>query len=72
VIEKIHETDSTIDPADLYTLPIDGQLYNFFYCIGEPEQCELPEHNAWYLYEALISILSFSTVIYIYSKTAWL
>ena len=44
-----------------YVLPIDGQVYNFYYCVGD--KCELPDDNL-FLYEALISILAFSTVNY--------
>ena len=45
-----------------YELPIDGQVYNFYYCVGD--ECKLPEDRGLFLYRALISILAFSTVIY--------
>ena len=50
-----------------YKLPIDGQVYNFYYCIGN--KCDLPKndphllHKA-FLYKALLSILAFSDVNY--------
>ena len=49
-----------------YALPIDGQVYNFYYCVGD--KCRLPENRAHiiqlFLFRALISILAFSTVSY--------
>ena len=45
-----------------YVLPIDGQVYNFYYCVGD--KCKLPEDNPFFLYKALISILAFSTITY--------
>ena len=49
-----------------YVLPIDGQVYNFYYCVGD--KCRLPENSPRmlqpFLFQALISILAFSTVIY--------
>ena len=50
---------STDNPVT--TLPIDGQLYSFYYCVGK--QCTLPE-NEFYLYKSLIAILAFSTIKY--------
>lgn len=44
-----------------YELPIDGQVYNFYYCVGKT--CELPK-NRLFLYKALMSILAFSNVNY--------
>ena len=44
-----------------YELPIDGQVYNFYYCVGKT--CKLP-NNGLFLYKALISILAFSNVNY--------
>ena len=43
-----------------YELPIDGQVYNFYYCKGT--KCKLPKHNPSFLYKALLSILAFSDV----------
>ena len=43
-----------------YELPIDGQLYNFYYCIGT--KCELPKNNTLFLYRTVISILAFPDV----------
>ena len=43
-----------------YVLPIDGQVYNFYYCVHET--CNLPTENV--LFKALLSILAFSTVSY--------
>ncbi|XP_065887043.1 uncharacterized protein [Dysidea avara] len=40
-----------------YSLPIDGQVYNFRYCMKQ--NCKLPEED-----EAMISILAFSTMTY--------
>jgi len=40
-----------------YSLPIDGQVYNFFYCMKK--NCKLPEED-----EAIVSILAFSTITY--------
>ena len=50
---------STDNPVT--TLPIDGQLYSFYYCVGK--QCTLPE-NEFYLFKSLIAILAFSTIKY--------
>ena len=50
---------STDNPV--ISLPIDGQLYSFYYCVGE--QCTLPKDD-FYLYKGLIAILAFSTVTY--------
>ena len=44
------------------SLPIDGNLYNFYYCVGE--DCALPDDDGFFLYRAVISILAFSTVTY--------
>ena len=43
-----------------FELPIDGQVYNFYYCIGA--KCELPRNNQFFLYKALLSILAFPDV----------
>ena len=53
---------SEVDVECNYSLPIDGNLYNFYYCVGE--DCMLPEDDEFFLYRALISILAFSTVTY--------
>ena len=53
---------SEVDVECKYSLPIDGNLYNFYYCVGE--DCALPEDGGLFLYRALISILAFSTVTY--------
>ena len=45
-----------------YELPIDGQVYNFYYCVGN--KCELPEDQGNFLNRALISVLAFSTINY--------
>ena len=45
-----------------HNVTIDGNLYNFYYCVGE--ECSLPNDNGFFLYKALISILAFSTVTY--------
>jgi len=45
-----------------YSLPIDGQLYNFYYCVGK--ECTLPNDGGFFLFKALISVLAFSTVTY--------
>ena len=45
-----------------YTLPIDGQLYNFLYCLGN--ECTVPEDGGLFLYKAVLSFLAFSTVSY--------
>ena len=45
-----------------YELPIDGQVYNFYYCKGT--ECQLPKikKHPFFLYKALLSILAFSDV----------
>ena len=53
---------STTDVKGAYNEPIDGQMYNFYYCVGE--QCMLPNDNGFFMFKAVISILAFSTVIY--------
>ena len=53
------------DKADIkseHSVTIDGNLYNFYYCVGE--ECSLPDDGGFFLYKALISILAFSTVTY--------
>jgi len=58
---KYRPSTTSTDDATVTTLPIDGNLYNFYYCVGE--QCTLPE-DGFYLYKGLISILAFSTPSY--------
>ena len=54
---------SQMDESDpYYILPIDGQVYNFYYCVED--NCILPDDNPFFLYDALISILAFSTITY--------
>lgn len=45
-----------------HVLPIDGQLYNFFYCLGT--ECTVPDDGGLFLYKAVLSFLAFSTVNY--------
>ena len=45
-----------------YTLPIDGQLYNFWYAVGP--HCKSPDDGKLFLYKAVLSFLAFSTVEY--------
>ena len=52
--------ESSATTNTYYELPIDGQVYNFYYCIGT--KCELPTNNPWFHYKALLSILAFSDV----------
>ena len=58
------QTDSKLIGKANYQLPIDGQVYNFYYCANE--ECISQVHNDpdSFLYKALISILAFSTVTY--------
>ena len=49
------------DNTYYYVLPIDGQVYNFYYCVGH--DCTLPKGDG-FLTKALISILAFSTLTY--------
>ena len=51
--------ENSATTSTYYKLPIDGQVYNFYYCIGN--KCELPK-NDFFLYKALLSILAFSDV----------
>ena len=50
------------DIKSKHSVTIDGNLYNFYYCVGE--DCTLPENDGFFLYRAIISILAFSTVTY--------
>ena len=67
---KIEFLRRKIDPkllykADIkseYNITIDGNLYNFYYCMGE--NCTLPDDGGLFLFNAVISILVFSTVTY--------
>ena len=61
---KSTATKAEISPINnsYYVLPIDGQVYNFYYCAKD--KCKLPEDNSAFLYKALISILAFSTISY--------
>ena len=45
-----------------YNVTIDGNLYNFYYCVGE--NCTLPDDGGLFLLKPLISILAFSTMTY--------
>ena len=61
-----HRCPDYVNSSDIssegHTLTIDGQLYNFYYCVGN--DCELPDDGNFFLYKALISILAFSTMAY--------
>ena len=50
-----------------YVLPIDGQVYNFYYCVGD--DCKLPKDDI--TFKALISILAFSTITYADDEPTW-
>jgi len=56
------EVFSKTDIKSEHSVTIDGQLYNFYYCVGE--ECMLPNDGGFFLYKALISMLAFSTVTY--------
>ena len=58
--EEDNNIESSTTAKTYYELPIDGQVYNFYYCIGT--QCDLPKNNPFFLYKALLSILTFSDV----------
>ena len=58
---RMEETKKSV-VDDEYTLPIDGQLYNFFYCLGN--ECTVPDDGGFFLYKAVLSFLAFSTVTY--------
>ncbi|XP_065908873.1 uncharacterized protein [Dysidea avara] len=58
---KYHPTAPSTEDVPITVLPIDGQLYNFYYCVGE--ECTLPEDD-YYIFKGLISILAFSTPAY--------
>ena len=58
----VTEAEISLKDGPYYVLPIDGQVYNFYYCVGD--KCELPDNHPFFLYQALISILAFSTYTY--------
>ena len=58
---KVFST-TDIKGAGVYNEPIDGQIYNFYYCVGE--QCILPNDDGFFMFKAVISILAFSSVAY--------
>ena len=57
--EKKQNTE--IDGNDIHTLPIDGQVYNFYFCVDVPGNCNPPESL---LSNVLLTFLAFSTTDY--------
>ena len=57
----LSEVKNKVIDNKYYVLPIDGQVYNFYYCVGK--ECNLPTNDT-VLFSALLSILAFSTVTY--------
>lgn len=47
------------DINEIFTLPIDGQVYSFYFCVGEAGNCKPPN-----LSQALLTFLAFSTTHY--------
>ena len=54
---KKQKTDSN----DIHTLPIDGQVYNFYFCVDVPGNCNPPESL---LSNVLLTFLAFTTTDY--------
>lgn len=49
------------DGNDIHTLPIDGQVYNFYFCVDVPGNCNPPESL---LSNVLLTFLAFTTTDY--------
>ena len=58
--DLFREVKSKLVNSTYHVLPIDGQVYNFYYCVGKV--CDHSNDNV--LFNALLSILAFSTVTY--------